>query len=135
MSLITRCPHCATTFKVVADQLRISDGWVRCGHCKEIFDATDYLQEAPEPALLSDMPLDHSNTPQQASPDGPVRVWSSARGAPVPEGTDFFSGSFLGDEPGPSENPGSTPFSAPALLTLDVPNPGLPTFLVAQDAA
>ncbi len=43
MSLITRCPACATMFKVVPDQLRISDGWVRCGQCAEIFDATQQL--------------------------------------------------------------------------------------------
>lgn len=43
MSLITRCPACATTFKVVPDQLRISDGWVRCGQCTEVFDATANL--------------------------------------------------------------------------------------------
>lgn len=47
MSQITRCPSCATLFKVVQDQLRISDGWVRCGQCQEVFDATLSLQEAP----------------------------------------------------------------------------------------
>ncbi len=44
MSLITRCPACATQFKVVPDQLKLSDGWVRCGHCSDVFDATRYLQ-------------------------------------------------------------------------------------------
>jgi predicted Zn finger-like uncharacterized protein len=39
MSLITQCPACSTLFKVVPDQLRISDGWVRCGQCDEVFDA------------------------------------------------------------------------------------------------
>ncbi len=48
MSLVTRCPACETTFKVVRDQLRISDGWVRCGRCSEVFDATVDLREAPE---------------------------------------------------------------------------------------
>jgi predicted Zn finger-like uncharacterized protein len=37
-------------FKVVPDQLRISEGWVRCGQCEEIFDAQANLQEAPPPA-------------------------------------------------------------------------------------
>lgn len=46
MSLATRCPACGTTFKVVPDQLRISDGWVRCGRCSEIFDGNENLQEA-----------------------------------------------------------------------------------------
>lgn len=44
MSLITRCPACATLFKVVPDQLRISEGWVRCGQCDEVFDANVHLQ-------------------------------------------------------------------------------------------
>ena len=44
MALITRCPSCATLFKVVPDQLRISGGWVRCGQCKQVFDANKNLQ-------------------------------------------------------------------------------------------
>ena len=44
MSLIIRCPACATQFKVVSDQLKLSDGWVRCGHCSDVFDATRYLE-------------------------------------------------------------------------------------------
>lgn len=45
MGLITRCPACGTMFKVVSDQLKISEGWVRCGHCAEIFDATADLRD------------------------------------------------------------------------------------------
>ena len=44
MSLVTGCPACSTMFKVVPDQLRISHGWVRCGHCSEVFDAAANLQ-------------------------------------------------------------------------------------------
>jgi predicted Zn finger-like uncharacterized protein len=36
-------------FKVVPDQLRISEGWVRCGQCGEIFNASQNLV-AGEPA-------------------------------------------------------------------------------------
>ena len=43
MSLITCCPACGTMFKVVADQLKISEGWVRCGHCTHVFDATAHM--------------------------------------------------------------------------------------------
>lgn len=44
-------------FRVVPDQLKISDGWVRCGHCADVFDATLYLDEwtdgdAPSPAAV-----------------------------------------------------------------------------------
>ena len=36
-------------FKVVPDQLRISDGWVRCGQCDEVFDANAHLLGAVAP--------------------------------------------------------------------------------------
>lgn len=52
MSQTTRCPSCGTKFKVVADQLRISEGWVRCGQCAEVFDATLTL-ESPVPAAAA----------------------------------------------------------------------------------
>ena len=43
MSLATRCPSCGTVFRVVHDQLRISEGWVRCGRCNAVFDAAEVL--------------------------------------------------------------------------------------------
>jgi ribosomal protein L11 methyltransferase len=57
MSLITRCPACGTMFKVVPDQLRISEGWVRCGHCADVFDASSHMQgEAAMPAAPAAAP-------------------------------------------------------------------------------
>ncbi|MDR6536124.1 DUF3426 domain-containing protein [Variovorax soli] len=69
MSLVTRCPACGTTFKVVRDQLRISDGWVRCGRCSEVFDATLALQEAPHsiPDSGPPAPIGASATPPSPS--------------------------------------------------------------------
>ncbi|WKB52024.1 zinc-ribbon and DUF3426 domain-containing protein [Eleftheria terrae] len=43
MSLATRCPACHTTFRVVQDQLKVSEGWVRCGRCNEVFNAIEGL--------------------------------------------------------------------------------------------
>ena len=43
MSLITRCPACATMFKFVPDQLKVARGWVRCGQCGEVFEASFHL--------------------------------------------------------------------------------------------
>ena len=53
MSLITRCPACATQFKVSPDQLKLSDGWVRCGHCSDVFDANRYLESRAPGATQS----------------------------------------------------------------------------------
>jgi predicted Zn finger-like uncharacterized protein len=49
MSLITRCSACGTIFKVVTDQLKVSQGWVRCGHCGGVFDAALHLQDEAGP--------------------------------------------------------------------------------------
>ncbi len=51
MSLVTRCTACGTLFKVVADQLKISDGWVRCGQCATVFDAQSNLVAEPQPTV------------------------------------------------------------------------------------
>ena len=65
MSLITRCPVCGTMFNVVTDQLKVSQGWVRCGHCADVFDASLHMQatqtqQAPQP------------TPQQLPQQSPL---------------------------------------------------------------
>jgi len=43
MSLATRCTSCGTVFRVVQDQLKVSEGWVRCGRCDEVFNAIEGL--------------------------------------------------------------------------------------------
>lgn len=81
MSLITRCPACATMFKVVRDQLRISGGWVRCGQCAEVFDASAHMVDegalvaaAPPPPQPAPMPRSESTVVQRESvPEAPAR--------------------------------------------------------------
>jgi len=43
VSLATRCAACGTVFRVVQDQLKVSEGWVRCGRCGDVFNALDGL--------------------------------------------------------------------------------------------
>ena len=50
MNLYTRCLHCGTTFRVTTQQLQASSGQVRCGQCKQVFDAFATLT-AQEPQL------------------------------------------------------------------------------------
>jgi predicted Zn finger-like uncharacterized protein len=68
MSLITRCPACGTMFKVVADQLKISQGWVRCGQCSEVFDAAAHLQPR-EPGHSHQPPVSNATSPASVSAD------------------------------------------------------------------
>jgi predicted Zn finger-like uncharacterized protein len=85
MSLITCCPVCGTMFKVVADQLKISEGWVRCGHCANVFDATAHMTQADLP------PATGEPQPELESAQDP---WAEPRRLPklapeAPSGRDF----------------------------------------------
>lgn len=50
--MLTRCPNCATHFRVTADQLKVRLGRVRCGQCQNVFNALDGLIEEAPPAPL-----------------------------------------------------------------------------------
>jgi len=50
--LATSCPYCHTTFRVVQDQLKICNGIVRCGSCRQVFNGIEQLQSA-DAALLA----------------------------------------------------------------------------------
>jgi predicted Zn finger-like uncharacterized protein len=43
MLLATRCPFCETVFRLLPEQLTLRGGRVRCGHCREVFDASNSL--------------------------------------------------------------------------------------------
>ena len=58
MSLATRCPACGTVFRVVSDQLKVSEGWVRCGRCSEVFNAAQRLFELEAEAAPAAPPAD-----------------------------------------------------------------------------
>ncbi|MEO7494942.1 MAG: DUF3426 domain-containing protein [Massilia sp.] len=66
MALATQCPHCHTTFRVAADQLKLRGGIVRCGACKEVFDGNAALVDldappAPVVAVAANEALSHSD--------------------------------------------------------------------------
>jgi predicted Zn finger-like uncharacterized protein len=51
MSLVTRCPSCATAFRVQASQLAAHSGTVRCGKCGDLFNGVAALVEQAEEGL------------------------------------------------------------------------------------
>lgn len=84
MSLITRCPACTTLFKAVPDQLRIAGGWVRCGHCGEVFDAAAHM--LPAEAVAPAPPGPDPDPPVAGAPEvtaPPVTVPPEPPPAPV----------------------------------------------------
>lgn len=47
--MLSRCPACATVFRVDTVQLRAREGRVRCGRCHVVFDAVDAMVDVPLP--------------------------------------------------------------------------------------
>jgi predicted Zn finger-like uncharacterized protein len=52
MALITRCPNCATAFRVTPLHLQAHGGDVRCGHCSQIFNGFASLATIQEPEAV-----------------------------------------------------------------------------------
>lgn len=73
MSLLTRCTHCHTVFRITAEQLQAHGGKVRCGRCLQIFDGMV--------ALAPDAPAIHE--PEMRAPEIPQPVAA----APAPAAT------------------------------------------------
>ena len=78
MSLATRCTSCGTAFRVVQDQLKVSEGWVRCGRCDAVFSALEGLfdlgrdapsdWQAPEEPLVGNLSRPQPQGPALPSP-------------------------------------------------------------------
>lgn len=96
MSLATRCTHCDTIFKVVQDQLKVSEGWVRCGRCNEVFNALEGLFD-----------MEREAPPQRSRPSPPPpAVTALAAPTPVPDPV-----------PAPDPTPAPMPSLAESLVT------------------
>lgn len=125
MNLATRCTTCGTIFRVVQDQLRVSEGWVRCGRCAEVFDAREQLfdleRDSPPPwpptstaDPVAPAPVVHRPAPEppyqpyqgQFQPSQPAPLPEPPRPAPAPahQSSSFEPSSF---EPAAHEPPAS----------------------------
>ncbi len=56
--MITRCPACATAFRVTPEQLKAMHGKVRCGQCQHVFNALDTLLDAATEPLAPIEPIE-----------------------------------------------------------------------------
>ena len=85
MSLATRCTACTTVFRVVQDQLKVSEGWVRCGRCDTVFNALEQLFDLERDGLPADpatgLPTNHDSLPELASEATPKPPLADAFGA------------------------------------------------------
>lgn len=88
--MLTRCPACATTFRVTPEQLKARAGKVRCGKCQAVFNALDSLAEAAPAA-------------GEAPAAGAATAPSSPRSAPRAEASPAFA--VQPDVPAPAASP------------------------------
>lgn len=116
-ALATRCPACGTVFRVVPDQLRVSDGWVRCGRCAEVFNAPETLVDVDTGARQR---LPEAERPTRlVAPDSPASLeldFANAPPAPEPAvglAAEPFNEPFAEPSAGPSAEPAAAPDPLP----------------------
>ena len=129
MSLVTRCPSCATTFRVLPAQLAARGGRVRCGKCATVFDGVNNLLTDEAIAALPDDPSPQMGLfeSRDATDTAPASI-ETAR----PEGpgeTEFPESPAMDSEARTDEPPGQ----ADAEPTIAAPESSEPTpsFLAA----
>ena len=95
--MYTQCPECGTAFRVTAEVLRQASGRVRCGGCRNAFNALDYLSEqkpvklAPPPR--EEEPVEPEPEPPQLEADESPEVISAERSAALLKTLDELAGS------------------------------------------
>jgi predicted Zn finger-like uncharacterized protein len=120
--VLTRCPSCATHFRVTPEQLKARSGRVRCGQCQNVFNALDSLieepvviaapmaavavppaptfEEMPESPQLGDTTSVYANEAEAetnpASPADQIAVPSAPISEPVPEALEELPASQSG---------------------------------------
>ncbi|HEB82130.1 MAG TPA: DUF3426 domain-containing protein [Gammaproteobacteria bacterium] len=76
----TQCPHCHTRFRITETQLNMAEGYVRCGVCKEVFNAHEV-----ELTETEDTEIEHNEELERLSADEYERQTAMADGKEAPD--------------------------------------------------
>ena len=71
------CPNCHTLFRVTEAQLDMAEGMVRCGFCKQVFNARaedDVSEDKQQPIRSAAQIPDDDLTPDLVSPDNEPKI-------------------------------------------------------------
>ena len=104
MALATKCPQCAALFRVVADQLKLRGGLVRCGQCRAVFDAIGSLTYVDDTALAQTRTITALTQPLAKPAAATVPRSSRTEPAPTPAPSPTRRGPRT--RPAPTTNPG-----------------------------
>lgn len=70
--MLTTCPNCNLTLVVTTADLRVAEGYVRCGRCRSVFNAmaslADAAPESPPDSTPDSTPESSPESPEQFSP-------------------------------------------------------------------
>lgn len=64
--LLTKCPHCGTTFRLAKEHLEIAGGAVRCGACYQVFHAKEHIVKT---AVIEEIRAEKPQQPAEEAPD------------------------------------------------------------------
>lgn len=73
--MYTQCPECSTFFQVTPEHLKIAQGNVRCGQCRNVFSALGNLTERPPnagQALANSLDADIDDIEIEEEEDSPI---------------------------------------------------------------
>ncbi len=126
MTMVTRCPSCATLFRVTPQQLQTRDGQVRCGRCMTVFDGFKGLgtlpdqgapETAPEPANAGSSVNNETWTAAaDAGVSGGLAQTPAPESAPVPAVPVGFEFKPWGPRAAPAPEPSFEPPVKPAAV-------------------
>lgn len=124
--MLTRCPSCATHFRVTPEQLKARSGRVRCGECQNVFNALDSLIEEPvvmaAPMAAVAVPPAPSFEPVQEALEALTASQPGTQEASIPElpeATEPQAVEPVADEPGGEPLAGAEPAVADADATVE----------------
>ena len=66
--MYTNCPECGTVFRISTNELRVAEGYVRCGHCSVTFNALATLADQLPPTVT----LQQLTLPTESDPGAAV---------------------------------------------------------------
>jgi predicted Zn finger-like uncharacterized protein len=139
MVLATRCPFCETVFRLQPAQLALRRGLVRCGHCREVFDASSSLFDVADGADFSSArPVTADEVARLVSQDSrdaaerPAAAATAPASAPAAESAAAVSSAPAEeavDSPGSAAAPAtSAPSASPDAPASGAAGPGSPDF-------
>lgn len=118
--LATRCSACGTVFRVVPDQLRVSEGWVRCGRCSQVFNALEGLVD-----LETGLPKPAAGNPGRSDAEGASEFDFEIAHPAARPGSPPLAPAAAGSPAAKTSKTSASGFAEPKALTGDSSNGGL----------